>query len=99
MGQSEFLPREYYQSSESYRFLPFQFLQFDDYRKILVNEVGEHLFLTNHEFDCLVTRQLSSLSPAYNNLKAKHFLTDSSSKLPLELLATKYRTKRADLAC
>lgn len=98
MGQSEFLPREYYQSSEPYRFLPFHFFQFDDYRKILVNEVGEHLFLTNHEFDFLVTRQLAATSPAYNNLKAKHFLTDSGSKLPLELLATKYRTKRAHLA-
>ena len=98
MGQSEFLPREYYQSSEPYRFLPFQFLQFDGERKMLVNEVGEHLFLTDQEFNYFVSRQLPRISPAYHDLKAKHFLADSSSNLPLVLLATKYRTKRAHLA-
>jgi len=98
MGQSEFLPREYYQSAERYHFLPFQFLQFDDQRKVLVNEVGEHLFLTDQNFDAFVTRQLSNVSNVYQDLKAKHFLADSGSRLPVELLATKYRTKRAHLA-
>lgn len=98
MGQSEFLPRDYYQSSDPYRLLPFQFLQFEKDRKILVNEAGEHLFLSDQEFDGLVAHQLTAASPVYSDLKGKHFLSDSKSKLPLQLLATKYRTKRAHLA-
>lgn len=98
MSQSQFFPREYYQPSGSYQFLPFQFLQFDRQRKIVVNEVGEHLFLTDQEFECFVTHQLSNGSLVYQDLKAKHFLADSNSTAPLELLATKYRTKRAHLA-
>jgi His-Xaa-Ser system radical SAM maturase HxsB len=77
--------------------LPFQFLQFDANRKILVNEVGEHTFLTNDVFDLFVSSQLDQTSDMYLNLKGKHFLFDSDSRVPFELLATKYRTKMAHL--
>ena len=98
MGQTEFLRREHYLSKKPYRFLPFQFLQFDSSRKILVNHVGEHLFLGDDDFECFVNHRLMQETAAYQNLKAKHFLIDSASKFPLEVLATKYRTKRANLA-
>ena len=54
MNQSRFTKRENYQPSAGYRFLPFQFLQFDSDRKILVNEVGEYLFLENSVFEDFV---------------------------------------------
>ena len=98
MGQTEFRPREYYLPDRPYRLLPFQFMQFDAGRKILVNEVGEHLFLGNEEFNSFVSHRLDQNSDAYLDLKGKHFLLDSDSAAPLELLAIKYRTKKAHLS-
>ena len=73
MSQSRFAQREEYQPSSGYRFLPFNFLQFDSARKLLVNEVGEYLFLENSVFEDFVTRTLSVTSDAYFDLKGKHF--------------------------
>src|SRR5260370_14226781 len=98
MRQSEFLPREYYQSTRHYSLLPFRFLQYDERQKILVNEVGEHLFLNNCDFNACVSHQLDQTSDVYLDLKGKHFLFDSDYRVPVELLATKYRTKKAHLA-
>jgi uncharacterized protein len=98
VGQTEFRPREFYRGGWEYRLLPFRFLQHDAGRKILVNEVGEHLFLSNAEFDAFVSRRLDPASDAYLDLKGKHFLFDSGSAAPFELLALKYRTKKAHLS-
>jgi His-Xaa-Ser system radical SAM maturase HxsB len=98
MGQTSFENRDYYLSSGEYRLLPFQFLQFDGGRKILINEVGEHLFLENDEFASFVSHRLDRSSDAYFDLKGKHLLFDSESSAPFELLVTKYRTKKAHLA-
>lgn len=98
MGQTEFRPREYYLPGGQYRLLPFQFMQFDAERKIVVNEVGEYLFLDNQDFDAFVSRRLEQSSDVYLDLKGKHFLFDSDSPAPLELLAIKYRTKKAHLS-
>lgn len=98
MGQTEFQKREYYRSSQQYQLLPFQFMQFDDWRKILVNEVGEHLFLSNQDFESFVSKSLNPSSSTYLDLKGKHFLFDSDSTAPFELLALKYRTKKSHLS-
>lgn len=98
MGQTEFRPRSYYLSGRQYRLLPFRFLQYDAGRKIIVNEVGEYLFLSNADFDAFVSRRLDSDYDVYLDLKGKHFLFDSDSAAPFELLALKYRTKKAHLS-
>jgi len=98
MGQTQFEDRNFYRPTDQYRLLPFQFLQFDDDRKIVVNEVGEHLFLNNDEFASFVTHSLDQSSSTYYDLKSKHFLFDSGSPVPFEMLVTKYRTKKAHLA-
>ena len=81
----------------AYRLLPFRFLRFDDARTLAVNETGEFHFLDNDDFARFVHRDLSSSSDVYLDLKAKHFLFDSDSAAPFELLTTKYRTKKAFL--
>lgn len=98
MGHPKFEQREFYQSGQPYRLLPFQFLQFDPQRKIVVNEAGEYLFLTNDDFDAFVTHRLDQSSDLYYDLKGKQFLFDSNAVAPFELLVTKYRTKKAFLA-
>ena len=98
MGQTKFEQRQFYESKQHYKLLPFQFLQFDSNRRIIVNEVGEYLFVSNDDFDRFVTHNLDRHSDLYLDLKGKHFLFDSNSAAPFELLATKYRTKKAHLA-
>jgi His-Xaa-Ser system radical SAM maturase HxsB len=89
-------PSEYAPASREYQLLPFRFLDFDD-RKILVNDVGEYEFLELSEFQDFVQHRLTPVEEKYQNLKAKHFLQDTPSDVPILLLSTKYRTKRAFL--
>lgn len=85
--------------SMPYYFLPFRFMRFPSSKILLVNEVGEYLFLSSEEFEKLINYQLNSNSQVFLNLKSKHFIYDSPEKLAaiVEMLATKYRTKKAFL--
>jgi len=80
-----------------YRLLPFRFLRFDHARALVVNEAGEHHFLANDDLSRFVEHELDADETAFLDLKAKHFLFDSHSLAPFELLATKIRSKKAFL--
>jgi His-Xaa-Ser system radical SAM maturase HxsB len=81
----------------AYGLLPFRFLRFDDARTLVVNDVGEHLFLANDDFARFVRHELPTEGDVFLDLLAGHFAFDSGSLAPFELLATKYRTKKAFL--
>src|SRR4051794_25163868 len=68
-----------------------------DERVIVANEVGEYELLASIELTDLLNHSLDPRSRTYENLKAKHFLLDSNSEVPLRQLAIKYRTKRSFL--
>jgi His-Xaa-Ser system radical SAM maturase HxsB len=98
MAALTFRDRPYFvQRLDGYRLLPFRFMELDG-RQLLVNEVGEHLFLDQETFDAFVSHGLQPAHPGYDDLKSKHFLWDTPSDLPIRLLATKYRTKKSFLA-
>jgi uncharacterized protein len=78
-----------------YRLLPFRFRRRDN-AVLLTNEVGEFASLEQREFAAFVRLELP-IGDSYFELKAKHFLMDGPSNVPLELLATKARTKRSFL--
>jgi His-Xaa-Ser system radical SAM maturase HxsB len=80
-----------------YGLLPFRFTRFDEARTIVVNEAGEHHFLANEDLSRFVMHDLPAGEETFLDLKAKHFLYDSGSIAPFELLATKIRTKKAFL--
>ncbi|MEO8382021.1 MAG: His-Xaa-Ser system radical SAM maturase HxsB [Acidobacteriota bacterium] len=81
----------------AYGLLPFRFLRFDDARTLVVNDVGESLFLANDDFARFVRHELPPDHDAYLDLKAGHFLFQGDSLAPFELLVTKYRSKKAFL--
>jgi His-Xaa-Ser system radical SAM maturase HxsB len=81
----------------AYGLLPFRFLRMGDARTLVVNEAGEFHTLGDDDFARFVRHELSGDRDAYLDLKAKHFLFDSDSLVPFELLATKYRSKKAFL--
>lgn len=64
---------------------------------LLTTDVGEFQFLDRSEFDVLVNGILPSASSTFRNLKSKHFIVDGSGAVPVELLSTKYRSKKSFL--
>lgn len=91
-------PAAFQTPASDYKLLPFRFMRFDATKYILVNECGEHIFLDPPAFHEFVTHRLTPNTPAYQDLKAKHFLMDDTSSPLLDILATKYRTKKSFLA-
>lgn len=77
----------------SYKILPFRFDRLND-SVFLSNEVGEHLYLLHEDFDKFILHQLSADDKVFKDLKSKHIIADSNIDTVLEMLATKYRTKK-----
>ena len=92
-----FQARGYFRATASYRLLPFRFLRWSPEEVLAVNDVGESVFLPNDRFTSFVRHQLPPEDSSYRELKAKQFLLDSSSTVPLDLLANKYRTQKSFL--
>jgi uncharacterized protein len=97
MKANFFRSREAFESTTDYRLLPFRFMRWSEREVFVSNDVGEWAFLPSEIFQEFATQRLSPHSSAYADLKGKHFLTDSTSTVPIQLLATKYRTKKAFL--
>jgi uncharacterized protein len=87
-------PEKFRNLINGYTFLPFQFMRWHDSKILLVNDVGEYIYLDDETFKSFISHNLNSNNPYYLHLKTKHFLLDSRSTLPIQLLTTKYRTKR-----
>ena len=85
-------------SSNGYKLFPFNFLPLDNGQYIATNLVGEHLTLQRDQLDAFVNHKLDSNSTLYNDLKAKHFLYDSTSTVAVDLLTLKQRTKLSRLS-
>jgi uncharacterized radical SAM superfamily Fe-S cluster-containing enzyme len=93
-----FLPRsDFAPPDAAYRFLPFRFLRWSAEEVLLVNDGGEFLFLPLDQFSAFAARRLSREAQAFADLKSKHFLWEGTSTVPLDLVATKYRTKKSFL--
>lgn len=61
---------------------------------LVVNEVGEYLFLNHHDFEALINYRLNPSSDLFFDLKGKHIIADTAITPVINLLATKYRTKK-----
>ncbi len=95
---SRFLGKEHYVPvTAGYRFLPFRFMRWSEAEVLLVNEAGEFTFLPQARFTEFVEKTLAREDACYRTLKGKHFLLDTGSNVPIDLLATKYRTKKSFL--
>lgn len=98
MANITFYPKEKYQTSvQGYSLLPFKFDRQSDGNCLLVNEIGEYILLSREQLRRFVMHELSSTERIYEQLKAKHFLSDANSSALFDVLAAKYRTKKAFL--
>lgn len=98
MSSARFQPREHYtQSQHQYQLLPFRFDRRQNGDYLVTNEVGEFLNLSPDNFHAFTSHRAKPEETFYRDLKAKHFLSDNQSSAHLELLASKYRTKKSFL--
>jgi len=82
---------------ESYTILPFSFSRFGINQMLLVNEAGDFYFLDPPNFSSLIEYHMDTSSSAFKDLKSKHFVTDTDIEPVIDLISTKYRTKKAFL--
>lgn len=78
----------------SYQLLPFRFDRLNISEVFISNEVGEFAFVSNNDFQKLINKELQPEDEIFLNLKAKQILTDTEIVPVIEMLATKYRTKK-----
>jgi His-Xaa-Ser system radical SAM maturase HxsB len=81
----------------NYQILPFRFERFNDTEYFLTNEVGEFEFLSKNDFKKFVSQSLDKTSDTFLNLKSKQLLTDTNLDEVVNMLATKFRTKKSIL--
>lgn len=93
-----FRQRAAFEPRADYRLLPFRFTPLDGARHVITNDVGEHLVVDHGQLVEFARHELSVNTALYRELKSRHFLFDDDSRVALDLLALKYRTRAAPIA-
>lgn len=83
--------------NENYVLLPFNFKRMFDDEVLLINQAGDFIFVSNECFNDLLNGKLDIQSDKFLDLKSRHFATDTATDTPVNLLATKYRSKKGFL--
>ena len=67
------------------------------YFTLLTNEVGEYIFLSNEDFQHFVDGELDEHSELFYDLASKQIATTDKIEDVVQMLATKFRTKKSIL--
>jgi uncharacterized protein len=96
--RAPFLSRDEFRSGPGYRLLPFRLLPLDAEKYVVTNDVGQYAVLGRDELQALADHALRPDTALFRTLKARHFLFDEGSRVALDLLALKYRTRAERLS-
>jgi uncharacterized protein len=96
--EAPFRSRDSFAPTPGYRLLPVRFDRLDGNRYVLTNDVGEYFVLPREQLIAFAEQRLDPGSPQYQALKAKHLIFDDDSRVALDLLALKYRSRLEPLA-
>lgn len=89
---------EFYQNINSkYFLLPFRFHRINDEREILVNEVGDFIVAPIGTATRIVNREIKKEESLYGDLYSNFFISDKPIPDLIDVLATRYRTKKSFL--
>ena len=80
-----------------YHLLPFRFDRFNEDEYLLTNEVGEYIFMSNENFHLFVNYNLDVNSQLYLDVESKQIATRDDIANVVNMLATKFRTKKSIL--
>ncbi|MFL5745812.1 MAG: His-Xaa-Ser system radical SAM maturase HxsB [Niastella sp.] len=85
--------------TSGYFLMPLRFHRLNDQKEVLVNEVGDHLVVPAGTFSKIVQKELNKTKDAdlYGDLVAGHFISESQVPPLIDVLATRYRTKKSFL--
>lgn len=82
----------------TYQILPLRFERWNASEYFITNDVGEFIFLPQGDFESFVGHRLDTAGKTFLDLKAKHLATDTDTTPMIEMLATKFRTKKSTLS-
>jgi His-Xaa-Ser system radical SAM maturase HxsB len=77
-----------------YTLLPFQFGRLRGEEYLLVNEAGEYHFMTRNSLESLVDGTLPAENSHFDELRSKQFLVTRDLAGTLDMVATRYRTRK-----
>ncbi len=82
--------------NSQYFLLPFRFHRITNDKEIIVNEVGDYLILPNGTFERIVKRNIDKENEPelYGDLIANFFISEEPIPPLIDVLATRYRTKK-----
>ena len=80
-----------------YVILPFRFERFNDKEYLLTNDVGEYIFLSNENYGKFINYDLDIKSTVFQDLASKQIATTDKVEDVVNMLATKFRTKKSIL--
>lgn len=94
-----FQPRATYlpDRAAGYHLLPFRFHALNDSREVLVNEVGDFLICDRGTASRIATRELAPDDPLIPDLTANFFISPEPVPDLLDVLATRYLTRKSFL--
>ncbi|MGB7799772.1 His-Xaa-Ser system radical SAM maturase HxsB [Buttiauxella sp.] len=84
-------------SSTSYTLLPFRFTKIDEDQYFLSTDYGEWLCLDSYTLKTLLAKERIVDEQIYFQLKARHFISTDTTNTQIDLLASKYKTKKSFL--
>lgn len=82
----------------AYTLLPFQFGRFKDDEYLAVNESGEFHFLTRDDLESLIKGKMPAGNPQFDELRSKQFIATGDLAGTLDMVATRYRTRKNFIA-
>ncbi len=95
----KFNEREWYNSTTigTYFLLPFRFFWLNEQREILVNEIGDFLIVDNGTAEKIITRNIHPIhdEELYADLIANFFISEERIPSLLNIISTRYRTKKS----
>jgi His-Xaa-Ser system radical SAM maturase HxsB len=84
-------------TAERYYLLPFRFHRISEEKEVIVNEVGDFLIVPKGTAERIVNREVDEKETLYQDLIANFFISEQSLPDLIDVLATRYRTKKSFL--
>ena len=88
-------PSTYQADSSQFHLLPFRFHRLCEEREVLVNEVGDYLICPRGTARRVVQREVRPEETLYADLKSGFFISEDAVPDLIDVLATRYRTKKS----
>tara|TARA_R110002167_G_scaffold134051_7_gene319393 strand:+ start:11869 stop:13362 length:1494 start_codon:yes stop_codon:yes gene_type:complete len=94
----KFKSKEFYWNKRvEYFLLPFRFHRINDVKEVIVNEVGDFLIVPIGTASQIVGREINKNNPIYRDLLSNFFISEKPIPDLVDVLATRYRTKKSFL--